>query len=117
MPSTTVDPKDPKLKRGVDDSPVPQNEKYLVLPEDEIYTVLASKDGKVKRREPNDWKRPYRDRYKHVVCSSVTTMAEPIALTYAKNPQFYGATYCCHCQMHRPVTEFRWLDDGTVVGS
>ncbi len=114
-PTTTTDPKDPGLKRGVDDSPVPQNDKYLVLPDEEIY--VNPEGGKNGVREPKNWKRPYRDRYRHVSCGSITTMGEGIARTYARDPQFYGATYCCHCQMHRPVTEFRWLDDGTVVGS
>jgi hypothetical protein len=37
--------------------------------------------------------------------------------TYARDPKFYGATYCVHCQMHRPLAEFVWDEDGSVVGS
>jgi hypothetical protein len=37
--------------------------------------------------------------------------------TYARDPKFYGATYCVGCQMHRPVAEFVWDEDGEVVGS
>lgn len=52
-------------------------------------------------------------------CGTETRMAQSIAETYARNPQFYGATYCCGCQMHRPVGEhgeFDWLD-GSKVGT
>lgn len=48
-------------------------------------------------------------------CSTVTTMGQALAETYARNPAFYGATYCCGCSMHRPVGEdgeFIW-DDGS----
>jgi hypothetical protein len=50
-------------------------------------------------------------------CRTTTTMGQAIAETYARNPSFYGATYCVHCQKHLPVAEFVWSDDGTVVGS
>lgn len=50
-------------------------------------------------------------------CGTVTTMGQAIAETYARNPTFYGATFCTGCQMHLPVAEFIWIDDGTVVGS
>lgn len=50
-------------------------------------------------------------------CGAVTTMAQAIAETYALSPRFYSATYCTHCQKHLPVSEFIWIDDGTVVGS
>jgi hypothetical protein len=40
-------------------------------------------------------------------------MARAIAETYAPKPKFYGSTYCVACQMHRPVSEFRWLDQQT----
>lgn len=48
-------------------------------------------------------------------CGSVTTMGGAIAETYARNPTFYGATFCVRCSMHRPVGqhgEFIW-DDGS----
>ena len=46
-------------------------------------------------------------------CGHVTTMAQGIAETYARNPQFYGATYCANCRMHLTVGkngEFIWVD-------
>lgn len=50
-------------------------------------------------------------------CGVETRMGVHIAETYARDPSFYGQTYCVGCYMHRPVAEFRWTVDGTVVGS
>lgn len=97
--SETTDPSDPRLGRGADDKPVPQNEAYLVLSDEE---------------RAKGFVRPVRRSYVHTVCGVVTTMSQAIAETYAAKPGFYGATFCVHCQMHRPVGEhgeFVW--DGT----
>jgi hypothetical protein len=102
MSKLTTDPNDPRLGHGVDDKPVPQQEVYLVLSEDE------RKKGFV---------RPYRNKYVHKTCGSETVMGQALSETYARNPKFYGATYCVHCQMHKPVSEFTWSADGEVVGS
>lgn len=50
-------------------------------------------------------------------CGAVTTMHKAIAETFATKPGYYGYTYCSGCEMHRPVGEFIWTTDGTVVGS
>lgn len=50
-------------------------------------------------------------------CGTTTTMGQALSETYARQPSFYGATYCCCCQTHRPVAEFVWEVDGTLVGS
>lgn len=50
-------------------------------------------------------------------CGAVTTMNQALAETYAREPRFYGATYCVGCGMHRPVAEFVWETDGSRVGS
>lgn len=50
-------------------------------------------------------------------CNHVTRMSQDIAETYARNPYFYGATYCVNCGKHLPVAEFVWVDDGERVGS
>jgi hypothetical protein len=104
MSGTTSDPTDPRLTRGVDETPVPQAETYLVLSEEE---------------RAKGFVRPVRDRYKHLTCGTITTMGKALAETYARDPKFYGATYCVACAMHRPVGpdgEFEWLD-GSKVGS
>ncbi len=49
-------------------------------------------------------------------CGTLTTMGQAIAETYAREPHFYGATFCCGCHTHLPVGkdgEFVW--DGTNV--
>lgn len=104
-----TDPKDPRLTHGVDSEPGPQADVYLVMSEDE---------------RKRGWVRPLRKTYIHNgirrddsdLCGVATTMATAIAETYAKNPDYYGATYCVGCRMHLPVSEFTW-EDGNVVGS
>lgn len=49
-------------------------------------------------------------------CGTVTTLVRELAETYAREPHFYGATYCVHCAKHLAVSEFVWLD-GERVGS
>jgi hypothetical protein len=79
--------------------------------------------------------RPYRDAYKHVGrleddvfdgdckmlriggCNTVTKMGRDLSETYARDPSFYGATFCVHCNRHLPVAEFVWTADGAQVGS
>lgn len=60
--------------------------------------------------------RPVRTSYIHDACRTITTMHIGIAETYARDPQFYTGTFCVHCRMHFPLTEFKWLD-GSRVGS
>lgn len=105
--SVTNDPNDPRLGFGVDKEPIEQHEVYLVL------TPAEREQGFV---------RPVRTAYQHTTCGAITTMNQAIAETYARDPKFYGATYCCTCRMHLAVAEFVWCDtagDPTtqVVGS
>ena len=53
-------------------------------------------------------------------CGTTTTMTQSIAETYARDPHFYGATFCCGCGKHLPVGEageFVWLGTEERVGS
>jgi hypothetical protein len=55
-------------------------------------------------------------------CGRITTMGHALAETYARDPKFYGATYCATCKQHFAVSEFIWwpIDFGgkpQVVGS
>lgn len=61
--------------------------------------------------------RPVRRSYRHTKCGTVTTMGLALAETYARDPKFYGGTFCCGCRAHFPVAEFTWDPDGSVVGS
>lgn len=101
---TTDDRNDPRLTHGVNDEPVPMAETYLVLSDAE---------------RAQGFVRPLRHSYRHDTCGSVTTMGQAIAETYARDPGFYGATYCVACSMHRAVGahgEFTW-PDGSKVGT
>lgn len=50
-------------------------------------------------------------------CNTVTTMALALAETYARDPKFYGLTFCCGCQKHIRVDEFEWAGTNEKVGS
>lgn len=50
-------------------------------------------------------------------CGTVTTMGRALSETYARDPNFYGATFCVACNKHLPVAEFVWTADGERVGS
>jgi hypothetical protein len=102
MAPTTDDPNDPRLHRGVDVEPVGQHDVYLVLSDEE---------------RAKGFVRPLRRSYLHEACGAVTTLGLAIAETYARQPTFYGSTYCVVCGTHRPVGEhgeFVWIEqDGT----
>ena len=153
----TTNPNDPDLGHGIDEHPIEQHKKYLVLSDEERHKGFV---------------RPYRDTYRHVGikgptyplsdlteeqkkmvegtdwtkyekypdgssalgrywsqkeldqvgkgCNTVTTMGIALAETYAREPGFYGATYCVRCKMHRPVGEdgeFVWEGTDIRVGT
>lgn len=155
MPLTT-DPNDPRLGWGAGDSePVPQNEVYLVLSDEErakgfvrpvrrAYKHVGESRTKHPLRDLTDEEKerhagqnyvgfeaypdselPVLGRYwtqaqldnLNKGCGTVTTMNQAIAETYARDPGFYGATYCAHCQKHLPVREFVWEGTSERVGS
>jgi hypothetical protein len=87
----------------------------------ECYLVLSEEErGK-------GFVRPVRRSYKHLKCGTVTTMAQALAETYARDPKFYGGTFCAGCRDHFPLVDrigadmkivgFAWEPDGTPVGS
>lgn len=99
----TDNPSDPRLTHGMDSKPAPMADVYLVLSEEE---------------RAKGFIRPLRRSYVHVKgCGANTYMGLALCETYARDPKFYGATYCVGCKMHRPVAEFVWGEDKTVVGS
>lgn len=64
--------------------------------------------------------RPVRRTYLHSTCGQTTRMATAIAETYAREPHFYGATFCCECRSHFPVGEageFTWEGTEEKVGT
>lgn len=99
---TTDNPTDPRLTHGADTTPVEQAPVYLVLSEED---------------RAKGFVRPVRVSYWHETCGAITTMGRPIAETYARDPKFYGATYCTTCRQHRPVGEhgeFYWCDPESI---
>ena len=106
--SLTTDPTDPALKEYRADG---QQKSYLVLTEEE---------------RARGFVRPLRLAYRHLKCGTVTTMGRALCETYARNPHFYGGTFCCGCGDHfrlRQVEDgelrwaFAWVPDGEPVGS
>lgn len=78
------------------------------------YVVLAEEE------RAKGFVRPVRRSYKHLKCGVVTTMAQSLAETYARNPAFYSGTFCCHCGTHFPVGEdgeFVWANSNEKVGT
>jgi hypothetical protein len=64
--------------------------------------------------------RPVRRSYRHEKCGGVTTMGQALAETYARDPSFYGSTFCVECGAHFPVGaggEFTWRNTDLKVGT
>lgn len=61
--------------------------------------------------------RPVRRSYLHLKCGVVTTMSLPLAETYARDPGFYGGTFCCGCRTHLPLDEFVWEGTHEKLGT
>lgn len=108
----TTDRNDPRLKEGQKNE-TGQHEIYLVLSEEE---------------RAKGFVRPYRDSYIHIGtkgsdgrytggCGVETRMGRALSETYARDPKFYGATFCVGCDRHLPVGEFVWKGTNDIVGS
>lgn len=76
----------------------------------DVYLVLS------KEERDKGFVRPLRRSYTHQTCGTSTRMGLALCETYARNPAFYGSTYCAYCGMHKHVSEFRWDEDGEIVG-
>jgi hypothetical protein len=100
MTGTTSDRDDPALDNI---GPSGMQEKYLVLSEQERASSFV---------------RPFRTTYHHLTCGTNTVMGQAISETYAREPGFYGGTFCVGCHTHFPVGEtgeFVWVVDGLVT--
>ena len=108
--SLTTDPAEAR-ESGINPRTGQQN-KYCVLSDEE---------------RAKGFVRPVHRSYRHLKCGTVTTMGLALCETYARDPKFYGGTFCCHCSAHFPLIEadptnpeknrraFVW-PDGTGVG-
>lgn len=78
------------------------------------YVVLAEEE------RAKGFVRPVRRTYTHLKCNGTTTMGQTLAETYARDPNFYSGTFCCHCRAHFPVGadgEFVWTGTDEKVGT
>lgn len=98
--SLTTDPATPCLREQCADG---QQECYLVLSDEELAKGFV---------------RPVRQVYRHVACRTDTTMGLKLSETYARDPHFYGGTFCVNCGTHFPlvspegVRQFVWIKNG-----
>lgn len=93
----------PEEARNSGRRPNGEQEKYVVLSEDE---------------RAKGFVRPVRFSYVHDKgCGQATSMNQKIAETYARDPSFYGGTFCSTCRDHFPVDEFVWPGTDERVGS
>lgn len=79
-----------------------------------MYLVLSEEE------RAKGFVRPLRMTYVHDRCGAVTRVGQAIAETYARDPYFYGGTYCSVCKGHFPVGEsgeFRWDGSTDKVGT
>jgi hypothetical protein len=92
----TTDRDDPGLQDV--DPETKMQAKYLVLSDEERARGFVN---------------PVYDTYIHTKCGAKTKMGKALSETYARKPDFYGATYCVVCRDHYPVGadgEFYWVD-------
>ncbi len=105
----TTDENDPGLRKIRADG---QQETYLILSDEERAKGFVM---------------PVHRSYTHLKCGAVTMMGLALCETYARDPKFYGGTFCCSCGRHFPlkhfdaavddvVHAFEW-PDGTPVGA
>jgi hypothetical protein len=104
-----TDPDDPRLGEI---EPSGMQKAYLVLSEAE---------------RAKGFVRPLRRSYIHLKCGGETHMGLALCETYARDPSFYGGTFCSVCGDHfhlfetRPngetVHNFLWAEDNEPVGS
>jgi hypothetical protein len=97
-----------------DGSPVTDDHRDLKSNgQQKAYVVLSAEE------RARGFVRPVRRTYVHQKCGVATTMGHALAETYARDPEFYGGTFCVGCGTHFPVGqdgEFVW-DDGSKVGT
>lgn len=99
----TDDPDNPEL--NIIDPETNMQLSYLVLSDEELAKGFV---------------RPVQTSYLHLTCGAVTTMGLALAETYARDPKFYGGTYCATCRNHFPVGEngeFVWTGTEVKVGT
>jgi len=75
------------------------------------YVVLSAEE------RAKGFVRPLRRSYIHDACGCTTSMGLALCETYARDPYFYSGTFCSICRAHFPLEQFKWSEDGEVVGT
>ncbi len=112
-PKTTTDGEPPAEGHWDASAPKPlrkdgQHEAHWVLPPEEI---------------AKGYVRPLRTSYLHLACGAVTKCPTTVSETYAREPGYYGKTFCCACKDYFPVGskasggEFVWDGTSDYVGT
>lgn len=99
--TTDGQPARPGFELAAAPGPIKENGQH------EAYWVLSAEE------RAKGFVRPVRQSYRHGSCGTITKMGLAIAETYARDPKYYGATFCIHCGDHLPVGEhgdFTWMD-------
>jgi len=99
----SLPPVDRSARALTDGSPVTDDHREL-LPSGQQrgYVVLSAEE------RSKGFVRAVRRTYRHKVCNTTTTMGIALAETYARDPEFYSGTFCCHCATHFPLDQFVW---------
>lgn len=112
-----IPPVDRSAQTLTDGSPVTEDHREIepATGMQKGYVVLSAEE------RSKGFVRPVRRTYIHKVCSTATTMGQSLAETYARDPKFYGGTFCARCRTHYPLVNgdgsraFTW-EDGSGVG-
>lgn len=107
--STTTSGREPEILDGPAPGPIDPNTGMHT-----DYWVLKPEE------RAKGFVRPVRNKYIHLVCGAVTRMGDALAETYARDPSYYGRTFCVNCKAHFPVGEngeFLWDGTNEKVGT
>ena len=111
-----IPPVDRTQSTLTDGSPVSEDHREIISGglrdgQQKGYVVLSTEE------RAKGFVRPFRDTYLHTPCGTSTTMGRAIAETYARDPTFYGGTFCANCKQHFPLAQFVWSGTNERVGS
>lgn len=94
-----------------------QKLRFQDLKEPYVKYEKYTKNNPFKKISPSTVGRYWTQKQLDSGCGSETRMGTALSETYARNPKFYGATFCSNCGAHFPVEEFIWTADDQIVGS
>lgn len=99
------------LTNGKTEAEMPEYRETKDNGQQKAYVILSEEE------RAKGFIRPVRRSYTHEKCGVSTKMGLALCETYARDPKFYGATFCTGCGAHFPVAEFKWDRTDEKVGS